>query len=243
MDDSETRWISTFTRPKGGSQFHPIGCCVCCWFHSQMRRVTQTGKHIAACNMEYENVWDLTMVCFYCYLCLPAKCTRRGLVGHHAQLLTPGHDGFQPLLYGCFLKWWYPQIIHFNRVFHCKPSILGISIFGNTHIDSMKILKKRTCYMVILHPQISLVLQPAATSGPDHNGDLPETNTSQLKIGRRPQKERIVFQPSSPKFVKLMVCIALLWSLSGSPTNPLNNPSFFFIAQLISWFCFPVVFC
>ena len=28
-------------------------------------------------------------------------------------------------IYGCFLKWWYPQIIHFNRVFHYKPSILG----------------------------------------------------------------------------------------------------------------------
>ena len=26
---------------------------------------------------------------------------------------------------GGFLKWWYPQIIHFNRVFHYKPSILG----------------------------------------------------------------------------------------------------------------------
>ena len=24
-----------------------------------------------------------------------------------------------------FLKWWYPQITHFNRVFHYKPSILG----------------------------------------------------------------------------------------------------------------------
>ena len=28
--------------------------------------------------------------------------------------------------YGCFLKWWYPQIIHVNRVFHYKPSILGL---------------------------------------------------------------------------------------------------------------------
>ena len=26
---------------------------------------------------------------------------------------------------GCFRKWWYPQIIHFDRVFHYKPSILG----------------------------------------------------------------------------------------------------------------------
>ena len=32
-------------------------------------------------------------------------------------------------LHGCFLKWWYPQIIHFNRVFHCKPSILGYPYF------------------------------------------------------------------------------------------------------------------
>ena len=28
-------------------------------------------------------------------------------------------------IYRCFLKWWYPQVIHFNRVFHDKPSILG----------------------------------------------------------------------------------------------------------------------
>ena len=33
--------------------------------------------------------------------------------------------------YGCFLKWWYPQIIHFNRVFHYKPSILGYPYFWN----------------------------------------------------------------------------------------------------------------
>ena len=31
--------------------------------------------------------------------------------------------------YGCFRKLWYPQIIHFNRVFHCKPSILGYHHF------------------------------------------------------------------------------------------------------------------
>ena len=31
--------------------------------------------------------------------------------------------------YGCFLKWWYPQIIHFNRVFHYKPSNLGYPYF------------------------------------------------------------------------------------------------------------------
>ena len=31
--------------------------------------------------------------------------------------------------YGGFLKWWYPQIIHFNRFFHYKPSILGYPYF------------------------------------------------------------------------------------------------------------------
>ena len=30
---------------------------------------------------------------------------------------------------GCFQKWWYPQIIHFNRAFHYKPSILGYPYF------------------------------------------------------------------------------------------------------------------
>ena len=31
--------------------------------------------------------------------------------------------------YGCFQKQWYPQIIHFNMVFHYKPSILGYPYF------------------------------------------------------------------------------------------------------------------
>ena len=33
------------------------------------------------------------------------------------------------LQFGCFQKWWYPQIIHFNRVFHYKPTILGYPHF------------------------------------------------------------------------------------------------------------------
>ena len=33
--------------------------------------------------------------------------------------------------YGGFLKWWYTQIIHFNRGFHYKPSILGYHYFRN----------------------------------------------------------------------------------------------------------------
>ena len=38
--------------------------------------------------------------------------------------------------YGCFPRWWYPQIITSYRVFPYKPSILGcFPIFGNTHIS------------------------------------------------------------------------------------------------------------
>ena len=32
-------------------------------------------------------------------------------------------------LTGCFRKWWYPQIIHLNRVFHYKLSISGYLYF------------------------------------------------------------------------------------------------------------------
>ena len=32
--------------------------------------------------------------------------------------------------------WWYPQMIHSNRVFHYKPSILGIPLFLETPISS-----------------------------------------------------------------------------------------------------------
>ena len=33
------------------------------------------------------------------------------------------------VLHGCFQKQWYPHIIHFNKVFHYKPSILGYFYF------------------------------------------------------------------------------------------------------------------
>ena len=47
-------------------------------------------------------------------------------------------------VYGCFLKWWYPQIIHFNRVFHYKPSILGYHCFRKPpYIHSCKIFPCR----------------------------------------------------------------------------------------------------
>ena len=37
--------------------------------------------------------------------------------------------------YRGFLKWWYPQIIHFNWIFHYKPSILGYPNFWKHPYD------------------------------------------------------------------------------------------------------------
>ena len=36
-----------------------------------------------------------------------------------------------PNLFEGFLKWGYPQIIYFDRIFHYKPSILGYPYFRN----------------------------------------------------------------------------------------------------------------
>ena len=38
-------------------------------------------------------------------------------------------NDYMILACGGFLKWWYPQIIHFNRDFHYKSSILGYHYF------------------------------------------------------------------------------------------------------------------
>ena len=37
----------------------------------------------------------------------------------------------EKLVNGGFLKWGYPKIIHFSRIFPYKPSFLGIPIYGN----------------------------------------------------------------------------------------------------------------
>ena len=63
-------------------------------------------------------------------LALPARraeCERKARLELQAKLEAtyPMTHPWGWLVYGCFLKWWHPQIIHFNRVFHYKPSILG----------------------------------------------------------------------------------------------------------------------
>ena len=41
--------------------------------------------------------------------------------------------------FGGFLKWWYPQFIHFNGFFHYKPSILGYPNFRKLPFTPRKI--------------------------------------------------------------------------------------------------------
>ena len=41
--------------------------------------------------------------------------------------------------YGCFRKWWYPQIIHFNGDFHINHPFWGTPNFGNTHVGASRI--------------------------------------------------------------------------------------------------------
>ena len=60
--------------------------------------------------------------------------------------------------YGCFQKQWYPQIIHVNRVFHCKPSILGVPPFTETPISkSLKILSVRSIKLFLMFQLKQLV--------------------------------------------------------------------------------------
>ena len=51
-----------------------------------------------------------------------------------ASSMVPCHDwdlDYDSLFAG-FLKWRYPRIIHFTRIFHCKPFILGYSHLRKT---------------------------------------------------------------------------------------------------------------
>ena len=71
--------------------------------------------------------------------------------------------------YGCFLKWWYPQIIHFNRVFHYKPSIFGVPLFLETSIFFLakKVGGNHSGGLPFHHRKISIFCcQPSGLSPP-----------------------------------------------------------------------------
>ena len=54
---------------------------------------------------------------------------------------------------GGFQKWWYPQIIHFNRDFHYKPSILGYPYFWK-HPNGSRSLSPKETLMTHTHTMI-----------------------------------------------------------------------------------------
>ncbi len=100
-------------------------------------------------------------------------------------------------IYGCFQKYGYPQIIHLNRVFHYKPSILGgfPTIFGNTHISNHKTL--RDVNYQLQHWQVSFFLFPSAvcsffvskSKNAQHDTD-PSTHI--FGISKSPQQKPII---------------------------------------------------
>ena len=71
-------------------------------------------------------------------------------------------------IYGCFRKYWHPQIIHFNRVFHYKPSILGYLYFWkHPYRKSRKNIKfppKSDWYFTVLHLQYNVSQQPSSVA-------------------------------------------------------------------------------
>ena len=64
----------------------------------------------------------------YIHTYLPTYIHRDRQPGRQADRQTYIHTVYI-YIYGCFQKWWYPKIIHFNRVFHYKTSILGYHHF------------------------------------------------------------------------------------------------------------------
>ena len=53
-------------------------------------------------------------------------------------------------LVGCFQKYGYPQIIHFNRVFHYKPSVLGYHHFRKPPVGDFLIQNSYSCVCLFL---------------------------------------------------------------------------------------------
>ena len=65
--------------------------------------------------------------------------------------------------YGCFQKSWYPRIIHFYRVFHCKPSILGYPYFWKHPYSTNELvfsdISERTWFLVLLFSELSALFR------------------------------------------------------------------------------------
>ena len=118
-----------------------------------------------------------------------------------------GDFDFLKFLFGCFLKWWYPQIIHFNRVFHYKPSILGYHYFW----------KHPFCHFFLVGGWGDAILEPRIwTSNLDHivSGGFKYISLFFTpEIGEMIQADEHIFQMGWFNH-QLVVFMKFLWSLS-----------------------------
>ena len=80
---------------------------------------------------------------------------------------------FSEVVYGCFLKWWYPQVINFDRVFHINHTFWGTTIFGNLHINlQFHPLRHPNLPGVAMHPQHSRFFHFTLSSLAGERNDL-----------------------------------------------------------------------
>ena len=65
--------------------------------------------------------------------------------------------------FGCFLKEWYPQIIHFNRVFHYfHHPFWGTTILGNIHLNK-SFTNQANLWFILDIPQNNTKVYPFLT--------------------------------------------------------------------------------
>ena len=98
------------------ANFTPLTSFTCCnsgWLftinngqHEQTSRLFGCSANLASMILSYTKNFQSVCFMYQTYWCRKTLCQQ----------------------YGCFLEWWYHQIIHFNRVLHYKPSI-----FENHH--------------------------------------------------------------------------------------------------------------
>ena len=92
---------------------------------NDMMKISSTADHSLATSTPGDFLKDWWLVCCYFFLC-PRK-----LMAGFPEILATNRKG-KTSIYGCFLKCWYPQITHFNRVFHYfHHPFWGTTILGN----------------------------------------------------------------------------------------------------------------
>ena len=133
---------------------------------------------------------------------------------------------------GCFRKWWYPQVIHFNRDFHYKSSILGSPYFWKHPVGETKLVKLDHVTTIFVSPTNSL--KPSKTK-PDRNQviqfnswpniDLPDpwrSLTSPLAIKLSGQIE-LTNAPTKVPFSAQFIARDVGWRWSCSFFFPRNS--------------------